>query len=110
MGDGLRKAITGSASCKIRCHMHAAHPHVGNNAYAALISHYMSDRGCCNVQTASLKLLQTLSFKRAHTERSLLYTLPGGDPNIRLQMESLHAAASSAKGERFGETFQHIDS
>lgn len=28
------------------------------------------------------------SFSRVHTERSLLYTLPGGEPKIRLQMAS----------------------
>jgi hypothetical protein len=28
------------------------------------------------------------SFKRVHTDRSLLYTLPGGEPRIRLQMAS----------------------
>ena len=30
-----------------------------------------------------------LAFKRAHTDRSLLYTLPGGEPMIRLQIASL---------------------
>jgi hypothetical protein len=37
-----------------------------------------------------------LSFSREHTERSLLYTLPGGDPRIKLQMASLQQHDSSA--------------